>query len=477
MDPLLVNAKKEEEEEEEQEEKKIRWEKLKKVALMAAPMVVVNISQYLIQATSTMIVGHKSEISLAGIALASSIANVTGFSLLFGLAGALETLCGQAFGARQYEKLGSYTFTSIISLLIICFPISLLWIFVKNILLLFHQDPEISEIASVYCLWLIPALFGYAVLQSFIRYFQTQSLIFPMLFSSFTVLCFHIPVCWVLVYTLGLGTKGAALSISISYWLNAGFLWFFMRHSQLCKGKRVLISMEAFAHMRIFFSLAIPSAMMISLEWSAFEIMILISGVLPNSKLETSVITMCLVTSSVHYNFVASIGAATSTNVANEIGAGNSVAAKLSTSVAMIIAVCESLVTSSSLLFASHVWGYAYSNEPEVISYAAEITPFLCMSMVMDSMSGALNGVVRGSGKQNIGAYVNIAAFYIVGIPTGLLFCFVFDFKVKGLWIGIISGCTTQTLTLLLITTLIDWTSEVVKARDKRRLMDGPIVA
>lgn len=56
----------------------IRWEKLKKVASMAAPMVVVNISQ----ATSTMIVGHKSEISLAGIALASSIANVTGFSLL-----------------------------------------------------------------------------------------------------------------------------------------------------------------------------------------------------------------------------------------------------------------------------------------------------------------------------------------------------------------------------------------------------------
>lgn len=39
-------------------------------------------SQTLLQATSTMIVGHKSEISLAGIALASSIANVTGFSLL-----------------------------------------------------------------------------------------------------------------------------------------------------------------------------------------------------------------------------------------------------------------------------------------------------------------------------------------------------------------------------------------------------------
>lgn len=162
----------------------------------------------------------------------------------------------------------------------------------KNLLLLFHQDPEISEIASVYCLWLIPALFGYSVLQSLIRYFQTQSLIFPMVLSSITVLCFHVPVCWVLVYTLGLGTKGAALSISLSYWLNAVFLWFFMSRSQVCEGKCVFISMEAFGQMRTFFSLAVPSALMICLEWSAFEILILISGVLPNSKLETSVISM-----------------------------------------------------------------------------------------------------------------------------------------------------------------------------------------
>ncbi|CAA7030272.1 unnamed protein product [Microthlaspi erraticum] len=452
-DSLLVNSK----QEEKQELKKIRWEKLKKVASMAAPMIIVNISQTLLQATSTMIVGHKSEISLAGIALASSIANVTGFSLLCGLAGALETLCGQAFGARQYEKLGSYTFTSIVSLLIICFPISLLWIFMKNLLLLFHQDPEISEVASVYCLWLIPALFGYSVIQSLVRYFQTQSLIFPMVLSSFAVLCFHLPACWLFVYTLGLGTKGAALSISLSYWLNAVFLWFFMRHSRVCEGKRVFISMEAFGHMRIFFTLAVPSAMMVTLEWSAFEILILISGVLPNAKLETSVISMIYTTSSLHYNLATAIGAAASTNVANELGAGNLVAARSSATVAISIAAVESSAMSFALFLSRHVWGYAFSNAPEVIRYAAEITPILCISIVMDSLSASLTGVVRGSGKQKIGAFVNIAAFYIIGIPIGLVFCFIVDLKVKGLWIGILSGCTLQTLTLFLITKFTNW--------------------
>ncbi|CAA7030276.1 unnamed protein product [Microthlaspi erraticum] len=453
MEISSVNAKKEEE----QEVKKIRWEKLKKVASMSAPMVVVNLSQYLIPAASTMIVGHKSEISLAGIALASSIANVTGFGLLFGLAGALETLCGQAFGARQYEKLGSYTFTSIISLLLICFPISFLWIFSKDLLLLFHQDPKISEIASVYSLWLIPALFGSAVLQSLIRYFQTQSLIYPMVLSSFLVLCFHVPVCWVLVNTLGLGTKGAALSVSISYWVNAAFLWFFMRHSSVCEGKRVLISMKAFSDMRIFFALAIPSALMVILEWTAFEIMILISGVLPNSKLETSVISMCLITSSLHYNLASAIGAAGSTNVANELGGGNLVAAKASAFVSIIIAAVDAFVIGFGLFISRNVWGYAFSDEPEVIRYATEITPILCMSIVVDSFSAALTGVVRGSGKQKIGAYVNIAAFYFFGIPIGLVLCFILHLKVKGLWIGILSGCTLDTLILFLITTFTEW--------------------
>nr|VDD63644.1 unnamed protein product [Brassica oleracea] len=389
-DPLLVNYKKEEVD-------KIRWEKLKKVASMAAPMVVVNISQTLLQATSTMIVGHKSEISLAGIALASSIANVTGFSLLSGLASALETLCGQAFGARQYEKLDSFC-----------------------LLPLAHT--------------------------SFIRILCT-SVVDSLLPNT------------KLDFSYGFGTKGAALSISLSYWLNAVFLWFFMRRSQVCEGKCVFISMEAFGQMRTFFSLAVPSALMICLEWSAFEILILISGVLPNSKLETSVISMCVTSSSLHYNLASAIGAAASTNVANELGAGNLVAAKASAFVAIMIAAVESSSVSFALFMSSNIWGYAYSNVPEVIHYAAEITPVLCISIVMDSLSASLTGVVRGSGKQKTGAYVNIAAFYIIGIPIGLLFCFMLDFKVKGLWIGVLTGCTVQTITLFLITTFTKWTS------------------
>ena len=55
---------------------------LKKVSYMAAPMVAVSVSQYLLQVISLMMVGHIGELALSGVAIATSFTNVTGFSLL-----------------------------------------------------------------------------------------------------------------------------------------------------------------------------------------------------------------------------------------------------------------------------------------------------------------------------------------------------------------------------------------------------------
>lgn len=70
--------------------KELTWgsalvEELKKVMKMAAPMVVVTLSQYLLQVISMMMVGHLGELSLSGVAIATSFSIVTGFSLLVSL--------------------------------------------------------------------------------------------------------------------------------------------------------------------------------------------------------------------------------------------------------------------------------------------------------------------------------------------------------------------------------------------------------
>jgi len=71
-------------------------------------------------------------------------------------------------------------------------------------------------------------------------------------------------------------------------------------------------------------------------------------------------------------------------------------------------------------------------------------------------------GVARGCGWQRVGAYVNLGSYYIVGIPMAAVLAFVVHLRVKGLWIGLVSGATLQSFLFALITTFTNWHKQVL---------------
>ncbi|XP_044467744.1 protein DETOXIFICATION 14-like [Mangifera indica] len=451
------------------------FKELKKLGFLAAPMVAVTVSQYLMQVVSMVIVGHLGQLSISSVSIATSFTNVTGISPLFGLACALETLCGQAYGSEQYHKLGTYTCSSIIVLIPICLPISAIWVFMDKILVLVGQDPQVAAEACKYSIWLIPALLGFGVLRALIHYLQAQSLILPMFLSSYGTLCAHILLCWTLVYKVDLGNVGASLSLGISYWLNVIFLGLYIRYSSSCEKSRTLILNEIFPSIKDFLRFALPSVVMICLEWWSFEIVILLSGLLPNSKLETSVLSICLTTTSLHYVMPCGIGAAVSTRVSNELGAGNPQAARLAVYVAMILSVSEAVIVSTALFCCRYIIGYAYTNDNAVVDYVINLAPLLSLSVIMDSLQAVLSEVARGSGWQRIGAYVNLGAYYLVGIPVAAAFGFGLHLRGKGLWIGIIAGSSVQAILLAIITFFTNWQKQATMARE--RIFEGTFSA
>ncbi|KAK7374859.1 hypothetical protein VNO80_08302 [Phaseolus coccineus] len=413
-------------------------EEMKKVRRIAAPMVVASVLQYLLPVVSLIMVGHLNQLALSSVAIATSLTNVFGFSVLSGMAGGLETLCGQAFGAEEYDKFGLYTYTAIISLFLVSIPITILWTFMDKILILLHQDPIISLQARKYALCLIPALFASAILKPLTRFFQTQSLIFPMILSSALVLCFHVVTCWILVFKLELGHVGAAIAFSFCVWLNVMLLLSFVRFSSACDKTRIPFSNKALLGVGEYFRFAVPSAVMV-----------------------------CLTISTLHFTIPYGFGAAVSTRVSNELGAGNSAAVRVAVSATMLIAVTEGLIVCAVLCSCRHVLGYAYSNDHVVVHYVAVMTPLLCLSIFTDSLQSVLSGVARGSGWQHLGAYVNLGAFYLVGIPVGALLGFVAHYRAKGLWIGIATGSILQSFLLSLITALTNWKKQAMMARER----------
>ncbi|KAK2458638.1 Protein DETOXIFICATION 16 [Trifolium repens] len=84
-------------------------EEAKKQLWLAGPLIAVSLLQYSLQMISIMFVGHLGKLPLSGASLGNSFASVTGYSVLLGMGSALETLCGQAYGAKKYHMLGVHT--------------------------------------------------------------------------------------------------------------------------------------------------------------------------------------------------------------------------------------------------------------------------------------------------------------------------------------------------------------------------------
>ncbi|XP_078432816.1 protein DETOXIFICATION 19-like isoform X2 [Wolffia australiana] len=434
-------------------------EEAMKQVLFSVPMILTSVAYYGIPLVSVMFAGHLGDLELAGATLASSWATVSGFTLMIGLNGAMETLCGQAYGAKMYRKMGIYLQASIIICLSACSMLAVVWWFTEPILILLRQDRAVAHAAAAYMRPLIPALFAYGQIQCLIRFLQTQSIVTPLVVCSVSSLLLHIPITFALVHPLGMGYTGAAVAAGVSQWISllmlVSYAIFSKRFEETWQG----FSTEAFAIILPTLRLAIPSAIMVCLEYWAFEIMVLLAGLTPNTVLSTSLIAMCANTETVAYNITYGFSAVISAHVANELGAGHVDKAKKAVKVTLKLSIILALTFVLLLVFGHNAWAHLFSNSPLVITEFVRMTPLLSASILLDSTQGILSGVSRGCGWQHLAAWTNLAAFYLIGMPIALTLCFVMNFYVKGLWAGLVCGLFFQASTLLIIVLRTDWTS------------------
>ncbi|XWS28022.1 hypothetical protein CRYUN_Cryun25bG0030400 [Craigia yunnanensis] len=426
------------------EETKGRWWKkvldfgeAKNQVLFAVPMVLSNVFYFSITMVSVMFAGHLGELELAGPTLANSWATVTGFAFMTGLSGALETLCGQGFGAKMYRMLGIYLQASCIISFVFSVIISILWFYTEPILVLLHQDPEISRTASLYMKYLIPGLFAYGFVQNILRFLQTQSIVIPLVLFSVIPLGIHFGIVYYLVNQTSLGFKGAPLAASISIWISflflANYVVFAKKFENTWKG----LSFESFDYIFRNLKLTLSSAAMVCLKFWAFEILVFLAGLMPKSEITTSLIAICVNTENIAYMITYGLSAAASTRVANELGAGNPNRAKHAMGVTLKLSILIALAVVLTLAFGHDIWAGFFSDSPSIIKKFAEMTPLLAVSIAIDAIQGVLSGfktirnfcfdsiisefdvtaVVRGCGWQQLAVWANLGSFYFIGMP------------------------------------------------------------
>ena len=53
-------------------------------------------------------------------------------------------------------------------------------------------------------------------------------------------------------------------------------------------------------------------------------------------------------------------------------------------------------------------------------------------------LQGTISGILRGSGRQLIGAGVNFVSYYVIGLPIAIVLALVADLGALGVWSGLI---------------------------------------
>ncbi|OMO61305.1 Multi antimicrobial extrusion protein [Corchorus olitorius] len=435
------------------------WVELKKIWRTAFPASLTKLTSFGMFVITQAFIGHLSKVELAAYSLIQIITVRFAYGILLGMSSATETLCGQAFGAKQYHMMGIYLQRSWIinfGAQTVLLPI---FIFASPILKFLGEEEDVANQAGYISLWFIPVLYAFLFNVTVQKYLQAQlkNMIIGWLSAISFVL--HVLFSWIFVSKLNWGIPGAMTSMIITNWfvVFGEIVYIF---GGWCPKTWKGFTIDCFADLFPVLKLSISSAVMICLELWYYAVLVLLAGYMPNATTAISAFSICL--NIIAWEFMLCLGffSSASVRVSNELGNGNAKAAKFSMKVNVSASLLLGVIFWALCLIFSHRIGYLFSNDEEVVKSVLDLSVLLSFSVF-------LNRGAVGAGRQSIVAYVNTCSFYLVGVPLGVLLGYLFHLQVKGIWIGMIIGVVMQTVTLGYLTWKTDWDEQVKIATER----------
>jgi len=179
-----------------------------------------------------------------------------------GMASALETLCGQAYGAKKHHMMGVYMQRSWIVLFLCAVLLTPMYFFAEDVLLLAGQPPELSAMAGEVSVWFLPLHFSLAFLFPLQRFLQCQMKNLVNAIAAAAALCLHLFVSWLFVSKLRFGLVGVALTLGFSWWAITAMLFAYVTCGG-CPETWHGFTVEAFAGLGEFVRLSAASGVML----------------------------------------------------------------------------------------------------------------------------------------------------------------------------------------------------------------------
>ncbi|XP_043574841.1 multidrug and toxin extrusion protein 1-like [Chiloscyllium plagiosum] len=452
---------------------------------LAVPVILSQLMVFLIGIVSSIFCGHLGKVELDAVCLATAVINVSGISVGAGLASACDTLISQTYGSKNLKRIGVILQRGILILLIACFPCWALFINTEHILLALKQSPEVARLTQLYVWIFIPGLPATFLYQLEIRYLQNQGIILPQIFTGLVANIFNAVVNYLLLYVLTLGVLGSAAANVVSQYCQVILLFVYIRWKKLYIGtwagklqskyiprntilnlflsssflrsfRRCLIRYHIFGYLELVVKTGEILAQLhdeFPITWAS------VPGGIPGliNQVELGAQSVIYQVLTAAYMIPLGGGVAASVRVGNALGARNPEKAKTSATVALSLVGCCSLLIAMILGASRSVLGYIFTTDKDIIQLVSRVDPVIATFHWFEAIATVSGGVLRGAGKQKLGAIGNLVGFYSIGFPLGVTLMFAAHLGVLGLWSGLFICVVVQTVFFLIVISRMNW--------------------
>ncbi|KAF3778993.1 DETOXIFICATION 33 protein [Nymphaea thermarum] len=433
----------------------------KKLWHLAGPAIFTSICNYSLGALTQTFAGQVGELELAAVSIESSVIAGLGYGFLLGMGSALETLCGQAFGAGRLRMLGIYMQRSWVILFTTALVLTPVYIFSSYILKLVGVVDAMADLAGEFAIWMLPQLYAYAANFPIQKFLQSQRKVWAMAWVAAIVLIIHAFLSWLLILKLGWGLVGAAITLNLSWWLvvlgEFGYILVSCRDAWTgFSGLQGLVGIyQALPGLSSYAMISVGS-----LEFWYLMVLIVIVSHLPDQIIPVDAASICMNINGWDAMIAIGFNAAISVRVSNELGAGNAKGAKFAVWVVSVTSVLIGIVIIILVLSTRDVFPALFTSSTSVQAEVTKLASQIGITVALNSLQPVLSGVAVGAGWQAVIAYINIGCYYIVGLPAGILLGFKFNLGVEvnslepyslepqivhGIWGGMIGGIVLQT--------------------------------
>jgi multidrug resistance protein, MATE family len=418
---------------------------------LAIPVVLSELGWMAQGVVDTIMVGSLGPVSIGAVALGNALfytPSLFGIGLLLGL----DTVVAQAYGRKDFDECHRWLAQGIYLAAAIT-PILMILVFAASFgFARFGITPEVAKPAAAYLRvldWSILPLLIYGASR---RYLQGVGQVRVITLTYIAANLLNWAGNWVLIYgKLGfpaMGVRGSALSTVIARILMAasliGFAWRYERQ----RGHPLFHHWAGpqLGRIRQLVRLGLPAAGQITLEVGAWNVATLSAGFLNPIALATHQIAINY--ASITYMVPLGISAAAAVSVGHAVGAGDRARARRAGWLSLGLGTAFMVLGGIVFLVAPRPLIELYTHDPRVLAVGPSLLWIAAAFQIFDGVQTVCTGALRGLGETRAPMFANFVGYWILGLPLGLILCFVLKWGIYGMWIGL-------TLALIVISSIL----------------------